>query len=130
METYGWFAHYVGDDDATPFGANFHTHGVPHSFGHKDLQIVFPLPQRVTHTLLTNAVEQIKKGVVFHHGDEVEGIVRNYKVRFVEAVENSRAVLRMIIPDKDGNLHESNMTGEFGRQYEDKLNLTVPPEMN
>src|SRR5438874_6564535 len=64
MKKYGFFVHAVADDflDNTPTRFNVHTHGLPQTWGHADLQIVLPLEPTTCHSLLWAAVHLIKAG--------------------------------------------------------------------
>jgi hypothetical protein len=120
MEKHGWIVHYVTHDhDCSPTGVNIHTHGLPEKFGHLDIQIVCPLSQMVAHGVLYNCVAKIKEGKTFVPGEVVEGLVTNgYKVKFVQAREMGRDVLRLIIPDKSNNVERGDLTHPFAIQYE------------
>ena len=118
LAKYGWFAHYVSDDPDAPMGVNFHTHGMDETFDHPDLQIVFPIDPKIAHSLFWEAINQIKSGKKFRDGDVVDKIVGNgFSVKFVEAQENERTVLRMILPDKYGNLDRADLAGTMAEQY-------------
>lgn len=102
MAMFGWYAHYVPDDDQCPGGINYHTHGLIESYGHKDLQIVFPLDMNMCHSIATEVVDKIKAGAKFVPDTFYDEILGNgYKVQFIEAKECDRDVLRILIPDKD-----------------------------
>jgi hypothetical protein len=118
MREHGWFAHYVADPNM-PLGVNFHTHGLIESFGHIDLQIVFPLDSRIARGLFTDTIALIKAkpGLVIEPDKEISGIIFKYKTLFILATENDRQVLRMIIPDKDGHLAENKLSGNYAMQY-------------
>ena len=120
LEKHGWYVHYVGADEDVPTGYNAHTHGLVEKYGHPDLQIVCPLPPQVAHGTFWNIVNRIAAGEKFKNGDIVENIAGNgYKVKFVNAWENDRLVLRVIIPDKHHNLDRDTLTGNFELQYKD-----------
>lgn len=120
IKKHGWYVHYVGDDRDVPTGYNAHTHGLVEKYGHPDLQIVCPLPSQVAHGTFWNIVDRIAAGEKFKNGDIVGNIAGNgYKVKFVNAWENDRPVLRVIIPDKHHNLDRDTLTGNFGLQYKD-----------
>lgn len=120
MDKYGWIAHYVADDSDYPLGANFHTHGMAENFGHLDLQVVFPVDPQIVHSLFWNVFNRIKEGEQFKDGDTAERIAGGgYLVKFVDAIENGRPVLRIILPDKDGNLDRDTLTGSMAQQYDD-----------
>ena len=113
LRTEGWYAHMVP--------SNYHTHGLPMSFNHHpDIQVVLPYDSRIIHRLVREVVARISKGEVFLPGEPVAGIIHNLNVVFVEAMEaENHAVLRMIIPDAQGNLERQKMTPEFAAQYDD-----------
>lgn len=109
MEKYGWFAHAVPH--------NYHTHGFEVTFSHPDVQIVMPIDPRISHGIANVIVERLRKGKRFHHGDIVAGLIKGYNVRFVDAKENDRKVLRIILPDAAGHLLPEQLSGAFAEQY-------------
>ncbi len=118
IEEYGWYAHYVFDEDSAT-QTNIHTHGLPDKYGHMDLQIVIPLPKNVAQGILWAVVRRIESGDVFKAGDMADEIVHEFKVKFVGAIECGRPVLRIILPDKYGGLDQGDFKDEkFGLQYE------------
>lgn len=122
----GFFAHLV-PDETSPLGFNAHTHGFELTWNHPDLQIVFPVDGQVAMGLFWAAVAHIKEGSVFSDGDVVARIAGNeYKVKFVKVQESGRDVLRMILPDKEGNLDVETITGKFRHQYCDIIPSCAP----
>lgn len=107
MKRWGWIVHYVfeHEEQLEPF-LNVHTHGLTEKHGHPDLQICLAaklgVPPGVVHTLIHAAVRQIEAGVVFKHGSQSDQVMESYAVRFVDAKENGRPVLRILLPDKSG----------------------------
>lgn len=120
MQKHGWYVHFVAPDDG-PTGANYHTHGLQESFEHPDLQIVLNIPEKVAHNLFHNAVDRIKAGEKFQAGQRAGQICGGgYEVKFVEAHEGDRTVLRMILPDVDHHLDDTEeMVPDFRKQYAD-----------
>jgi hypothetical protein len=112
LRTHGWYAHVVPE--------NYHTHGIPMSFGHHpDIQVVLPISPDQVHQIVAGVVEKIKEGTVFVPGERVAGIIRGMDVMFVEAMEgNNHAVLRMILPDPNGNLDRQTMDPMYAAQYD------------
>jgi len=111
METVGWYSHYVPH---TGSWINYHTHGLERSYGHKNIQICMPLSQQQAHGLANMLVIEIKKGKKFEAGVDYEGLMaKGYKVRFIEAKECGRSVLRLLIPDVNGKYE-----GKFAPQLE------------
>jgi len=119
METMGWYAHYVPDAHDCPFGKNYHTHGLPESFNHPDLQICLGMRPETAHMIISNAVEEIKKGKKYEHGKRYDDLIvatdpnLKYDVLVLEAEECERPVLRLIMPDKAGTFD-----GELAAQME------------
>jgi hypothetical protein len=120
MKQYGRFAQCVSDDEDSPTRFNIHTHGLTETFQHLDFQIIVPMPEKVAHGILCNIVERLKEGERYQAGDVLEGILGNgYKCKLVEATEDDRKVLRVIIPDKRGNLDADTLIKPFDLQYAD-----------
>jgi hypothetical protein len=118
MERDGFYAHLIADATDCPLGFNAHTHGLLKTWRHRELQIVFPVSPKVAMALFWNCVDKIKLGKKFKNGSVVSDIAGNgYKVKFIKAKESGRDVLRMILPDKAGNLDVDNITGNFRHQY-------------
>lgn len=116
---HGWYAHLVQDDTNLFFGFNCHTHGIQENLHHPDLQIVLPMDAQTCLGILHSVVAKIREGKQFKHGDMVEGIIQDgYKVLFINARECDRNVLRIILPDKDGNLEPSSMHWTFDHQHD------------
>jgi hypothetical protein len=117
LEKQGWFGHYC-NDERYPTGANYHTHGLPATMNHMDLQLVVPLDMKTAHGIFTGVVDLIKEGKVFHDGDTADKVVRGYRVKFIEMTEGERQVLRIILPDQRGNLEQWEIEGNLALQYE------------
>ena len=112
MAKYGFYTHFVVDDDFdnSPSGVNLHTHGMMDSVGHPDFQITVPLNPEVANGIFHNLYDRVKAGDSFKEGDEAADILGGgFKVTFINAVECGRPVLRVILPDPDGNIRKSKM---------------------
>lgn len=116
MEKYGWYAHFLYEE------GEMHTHGLPESFDHPDLEIRLPIEPKLGHSLFCNAVDLIKGGLKFEDGVLCNRIVSNFNVKFVAAIENGRPVLRIILPDPQGEIDEDKMEEAYAHQY---AHLTV-----
>jgi len=114
LAKYGFYIHYVPGDENFPFKMNIHTHGVMESYKHLDIQICFPIDASIANSLLHEAVNKIKNGQTFEPGVEYGEIIGGgLKVKFAYAWDlGSHAVLRMILPDKNGKFD-----GEFMAQW-------------
>jgi len=113
FEKFGWFAHCVPAGDNTPCGGyNYHTHGMEASYNHPNIQIVLPLRMETAHHIVGDIIDKIKAGERFEPNKEYANIVGGgYMVRFIEAMECGRKVLRLLIPDKNGKYE-----GDFAEQ--------------
>lgn len=107
---YGWLVHFVFDKDV-----NFHTHGLKENFDHPDLQITVPLKKEIAHNILFSIIELIKEGKSFKDGDLLSNIIKNFDVKFINAIESERKVLRVVFPNKDGTFEKRNDL--LGTQY-------------
>lgn len=117
MKKYGWFAHYVPNDEDSPTGFNAHTHGFEDSWGHPDVQIVVGMPQAQLHGILIVIANLLKKGETFEPGRKYEEILQGYPVTFAWAKEGSRRLLRMILPDKDGGVMRDEIQAPYSIQW-------------
>lgn len=116
-EKYGWFSHYVGGKDE----ANIHTHGLVSKHGHVDLQLVIPVPQKTAQMLFWSLVDKIAEGRTFEAGEVVGEVLQGYDITFANAEEQGRRVLRLILPDKDGNLQPEESDPQYAAQWQGTL---------
>lgn len=122
MQKCGWFTHYVFDDGSGQLklhnGVDFHTHGMDETYHHLDFQIVFPISEKIVNSIFWGFADLLKEGNQFASGDRVSGIIKNYDVLLLEVENGGRRVLRIILPDVDGNLEEKDLKGVYAAQYE------------
>ncbi len=122
-----FFVHLVMTDPDTK-GANIHTHGFPESYNHPDIQIVMALPQQIAGAILHTAHDIIKEGGKLELEKAYDQFLHGYNVQFVWAIENGRDILRMILPDKEGELMEELMNNSV---YKNQWANTYPkPQVN
>lgn len=119
LETEGWYAHLVYNDTRTPTGCNIHTHGLVETCGHLDFQLVTAVPPEVVGGIFRELVKRIKAGEKFHSGQYLAEIIQRFKVKLVDAWEGRRPVLRIILPDTNGNLDEGEIYPPHDKQYAD-----------
>lgn len=122
IEKYGWFVHYVFDDKMCPSNINIHTHHVFESFGHKDIQVCLNLRPELIHQIIANVIEGIKQGIKYEPGRKYAGIIDNFKLEFIDAVENGRPILRLLIPDENGKYE-----GVYATQLTKLNNADIDP---
>lgn len=119
MEREGWYSHYVFPEDDHSRAVNCHTHGVRESFGHPDLQLVLPIAPEKASDLLRSFVLEVKKGRYFKDGQVVDDLLQDgFKVKFVKVDEGGREVLRVILPDPQGNVEKDAMDEAYAAQYQ------------
>jgi len=96
MKRDGFYMHFV----PLPHGyVNAHTHGFKETWGHPDLQVVIPLPQQVMSSIFWNFANRVKKGEAFKAGDLVDKIISGHPVKLIDAKEEGRPILRVLLPD-------------------------------
>lgn len=128
LQQSGYYVHAVFGDANTPFGDNVHTHGLD-MIGHKDLQIVAPMGVNDAHAYISQVAKLVVDGKKLSSGDKIllaEGqmvLDAGFKtnrlyVKLVDATESERAVLRIILPDPDGNLDLVDLSSPYADQYE------------
>lgn len=119
LKEYGFYTHYVPDDDEdSPTQINIHTHGLPDSFDHPDLQIVVPLEPQTASQILHDIVSWIKKGNEVKVNTPYSFFIKGMDVMFTWAVECDRDVLRLILPDTKGKLLPDEIQDPFSSQWE------------
>ncbi|MED2737171.1 DUF4262 domain-containing protein [Bacillus toyonensis] len=106
LEVFGWYTDLAEPIDAEQGILNMHTVGVEQTYKHKDFQIVIYMPPNVAHMLFTMLVDRVKSGETIEVNKKYDDVLEDYDVYFVERAENGRNVLRMILPDKEGNFPE------------------------
>lgn len=104
LKKYGWCIHFNFDAPNFPYSVNVHTHGFPDKLGHPDLQICYPLSKESAFNLLISIAEAIRAGKFLAPGMVYSDFLMNYKVEIAEAEDDGRKVMRIIFPDKDGNI--------------------------
>ena len=115
LTAHGWYSHFVLPENGNQDWVNYHTHGLPERYGHLDFQLVLPVKPDTLYNLAARLVERVKKGERFVAGMRVSGILEDYDVLLVRMNESHtihRPVLRVILPDKEGNLNKSIVSGK------------------
>lgn len=125
LEEKGFFVHYVGGDSESPTGFNAHTHGLEF-IDHLNFQLVVPLEPLAGHTVLSTLAERVKSGEKFVANQLVNGILHNYPIKLVEAAEDSRKVLRVILPDPSGKVEPEEINEQYSQQYKGVEGVTLP----
>lgn len=121
MKEHGWFMHYVLDNPelVPPAGLNAHTHGLMITHEHPDLQIVYPVEDKVAHGIMRAIINLIKDDkVTIRPGVRYDKILFEYQVEFALARESGRRVLRAILPDKDNETSRESISPPFDVQWE------------
>ena len=122
LESHGWYSHFVFSRDDRHRWVNYHTHGLPEHYGHLDFQFVLPLEVDELHALASTLVDRVKKGERFVAGMRVGGLIKKHDVLLIQTTEapsTPRSVLRIILPDKDGNLDRATLKGIFAEQFQE-----------
>lgn len=118
----GLYRHFVQDDEKCPYGVNAHTHNLKEAYNHKDLQICMNIQPEILNGLFTRIVDEIKKGKKFESGVEYDNIFSGgFKAKFIDAFENGRQVLRLLIPDPNGK-YEGKYAEQLTKLNNEKFN--------
>ncbi len=73
------------------------------NLGHKDFQCCFPIHAQQVMTFFHAIINDIRSGKSFISEVDYPGYIhRDYMVRFMDAIEDGRPVLRLLIPNVDG----------------------------
>ncbi len=115
----GWLAHYVIDDSESPFGVNYHTHGFEEAFDCPNVQVVLPLDYERIHNIVHSLADRLKEGVKIAAGQTLERVLAaGFLVTFAEFTdEEGKKLLRMIIPDTEGNLEQKDQESPYRDQW-------------
>ena len=115
----GWYVHFVFDADYMPYSVCYHTHGIRENFDHPDLQIVFNVDNEVAHKILWTVFDRIDEGEKFETDKRYDKIIsEGFDVMFINAIEGGRDVLRIIFPDSENKLSQSEIDTSFSKQWE------------
>lgn len=118
IEKYGFFSHLVMDDlTVGPSQTNYHTHGIPLSQDHHDIQIIVALPPDIFNNIIHSVFNYIKKGNKIETNKKYDGFIHNFTVEFTWAIENDRDVLRMILPDPEGRTSREEISFPYTYQW-------------
>lgn len=121
LNKHGYYCHYV-EDSSFPYELNAHTHGLEDSFDHPELQIVFPLPMEVVGKIFSVVVSKIKDGHRFEADQDYSHLLKgDIKLRFVEAVDEGKHVLRVIVPDMHNATAQDRIHEDYRRQYANRF---------
>ena len=113
VEKYGFYVHYVNEGESI----DVHTHGLAESLNHPDLQILLSLDPQTSHHIINGVVDRIREGESFSDGMVVEGLIKNFPVKFIDAKEGNRDILRIILPDPNGKLDLDEIDEKYAIQY-------------
>ena len=113
MSTHGWYIHVIDEDDDAPNHYNAHTHGLKETFGHPDLQICLPLPTETVVDIFHLLVRGIKKGISYLPDRSFDDVLEGYEVKFIQAKECDRDVLRLLLPNKYGTYSGDIFEAQF-----------------
>jgi hypothetical protein len=117
LKEYGFTINFVEDDEKSPTFYNICSSGLPESFNHKEIQIVLPLPKETAAQLFHTIVNRIKKGEKFAPNIKYDKIIENWDVMFIDVKYYDSNILRLILPDRHGNLERNIMEEGISVQY-------------
>ena len=103
MDKYGFVIHNVFPSSDEEILWSHHTHGLKENFNHMDLEIVLPIHPEMAGGLIHGMVEQIKNGESFEDKLVSDRVIQNYNVQLVKVNSENRELLRIVLPDANGN---------------------------
>jgi hypothetical protein len=121
-KAHGWYSHFILPENTAQRWVNYHTHGLPEHYGHLDFQFVLPIDPNILHALATKLVDRVTRGERFAAGMRVSGVMEDYDVFLMKTAEtrrDNRVVLRVILPDRNGNIDKADLNGIFAAQFEE-----------
>jgi len=95
IEFHGWTGHIIAD---SPYA---HTHGLPESCGHPDVEVRLACDPDERGRLLGIVAGAVTLGRRFADGQEARDLF-SVPVRLVTRLESGREVLRVVFPDVNG----------------------------
>lgn len=122
----GFYVHYVSADSSSPTNFNAHTHGLQAFGDHLDFQLVVPLPPDTAHGIICTLVERVKSGERFVSGQNIDEVIQGFEIKLIEASEDDRRVLRIILPDPKGKLEPNEIDEKYSVQYKDVEGVVLP----
>ena len=117
-----WKIHAVSDADT--FKKNMcdcHTHGL-RKYGSKELQLVLNVNLKTASYILNSVGGMIRSGTKFQAGDRLFGLFENQSmaIGFIDEKDDMGAdILRVCIPDENGNSFPEEATGVYALQDSD-----------
>lgn len=121
LDKYGFYSHLVFPESQGGM-ANYHTHGLEKSKNHQDFQIVLPIDPKTAHNIFFVFVNRINKGESFKKDTTVSDIIKNFDIKLIEKVDGERKVLRVLLPDQNGNFPNDDECENFYRKQLEDLN--------
>ncbi|MCC1496777.1 hypothetical protein [Alcanivorax sp. 1008] len=112
----GFLIHWTSNEDLNE--ADIHTHGVEAILGATELRIVLPVRPEMAATIFHIVVDHAKKTGPLKPG-VLNGLLKGgVPLLLVEdADEHQNRLLRVIIPDPEGNIDEGKMAPEYAAQF-------------
>ena len=93
--------------------------GFAENFKHPDIQINYPLPGELALHCLSTVADLVKSGKTYKDGDLSDDVLHDLPVKFVAVEIDGVSMLRMILPDKEGNVERDKMAYRYSLQYSD-----------
>ena len=127
VPAFDWIIHFVtdyacqlcGNNDLhfKPNLCNFHTHGMRELYNHPEFQLVLNIDFNIAGYILNKLGLMVKEGRRFKAGEAVSGI-GICDLTLFEATDNSKPVLRVILPDPSYRLpDDENCEHPYNLQY-------------
>ena len=117
LDTVGFYVHYIVEPPH-----NYHTHGLPESFNHPDLQIALAVKKETAMNILGTVIDLIKEGQEIKDGMHLFNVICDYCIKAYKTTEDGRDIIRLLLPDRAGIFPDNpNCDEPFKIQmYDDK----------
>ncbi|MDH6674332.1 hypothetical protein M2277_005024 [Paenibacillus sp. LBL] len=119
LKKHGWLMHAVPASQYDGVHANYHTHGVFESWSHMDFQITLDMNPIMAHSIIEVAVENVKEGFRYGNNKVYDNILVGMPVMMKVFFECDREVMRIVLPNKKGEIPSRTDGDVFSRQLDD-----------
>jgi len=114
-EKNGWIVHVTASFDSL----SIHTHGLRQKYGQSELEMRLPLyfPVDIIAQIIELMIKRMEAGEVLKPDTDYDEILQGVQVRLV-IINPSEDRLRIILPDRNGELNKDTIDPDFATQYE------------
>lgn len=119
LKQHGWLMHAVPASQYDGIHANYHTHGVFESWSHMDFQITLDMNPKMAHQIIAVAINNVKEGFRYENNKVYNNVLVGMPVMTKVFFECGRQVMRIVLPNKKGEIPSRTDGDIFSRQLDD-----------